>query len=388
MHSKPVAVIREEHGTGLSASRSQRIALGVLGLVLTLLGLFTLHDFLPALAWAVVFAIAVWPLYWRAQRRWPPGKHNLLLPLAFTVAIALIFIVPLALIGLKAAREAQGVLVWMGHARHAGVSVPHWIDALPFGADSARNWWQHHLSDPGDANALFESLRPGRSFAMTRQVGGQVAHRLTLFAFTIITLFFLFRDGDAVTQQMLVAGRRAFGMRGERIGRQIVASVHGTVDGLVLVGIGEGVVMGGAYAIAGTPHPTLFGVLTAVAAMIPFCAAIAIGLAAVLAVANGTAITGIVLFAFGMLVVFVSDHFIRPVLIGGTTKLPFLWVLLGILGGVETWGLFGLFVGPAIMAALILLWREWTGPHWTPIAEGAADIGQAGFEPTTPSPPD
>jgi predicted PurR-regulated permease PerM len=67
-----------------------------------------------------------------------------------------------------------------------------------------------------------------------------------------------------------------------------------------------------------------------------------------------------VVAAAGLVVTFVADHFIRPALIGGTTKLPFLWVLLGILGGVETFGLLGLFVGPAVMAALVLLWREFT----------------------------
>ena len=61
----------------------------------------------------------------------------------------------------------------------------------------------------------------------------------------------------------------------------------------------------------------------------------------------------------GAVISFVADHAIRPVLIGGATKLPFVWVLLGILGGVTTWGLIGLFLGPVIMAALILLWREW-----------------------------
>ena len=49
-----------------------------------------------------------------------------------------------------------------------------------------------------------------------------------------------------------------------------------------------------------------------------------------------------------------------PVLIGGAARLPFLWVLLGILGGLETFGILGLFLGPAVMAALISLWREWT----------------------------
>ena len=64
--------------------------------------------------------------------------------------------------------------------------------------------------------------------------------------------------------------------------------------------------------------------------------------------------------AAGLLVIFIADHAVRPALIGGTTRLPFLWVLLGILGGVESFGLLGLFVGPAVMAALMLLWREFT----------------------------
>ncbi len=343
--------------------RFQQFARGGLGAFLVLLGLFTLRDFLPALVWAVVFAIATWPLFRRIKRRWPPGRHNLLLPLLFTAMIALVFLVPISLIGLEAAREAQGVFGWIEHARHTGVPVPDWIRQLPVGGEAATGWWQQHLATPDGATALFATLKTGGSLRMTRTLGSQVAHRGTLFAFSIITLFFLFREGEAVTSQMLVASRRAFGTRGERIGRQMVASVHGTVDGLVLVGLGEGVVMGVAYALAGAPHPTLFGLLTAVAAMIPFAAVAAISLVSLLVMANGSAIAAIVVFVFGMIVVFGSDHFVRPVLIGGATKLPFLWVLLGILGGVEAWGLLGLFLGPAIMAALILLWRDWTNPQ-------------------------
>lgn len=71
-------------------------------------------------------------------------------------------------------------------------------------------------------------------------------------------------------------------------------------------------------------------------------------------------ISAIVVVALGAVVIFVADHFIRPALIGGSTQMPFLWVLLGILAGVETWGLLGLFLGPAIMAAVHLLWRIWS----------------------------
>ncbi len=181
-----------------------------------------------------------------------------------------------------------------------------------------------------------------------------------LFGFTLLTLFFLFRDGPALAAQGLSAARRLFGPRGERVARQMAASVHGTVDGLVLVGLGEGFLLGLVYYFAGVPHPVLLGAFTALAAMIPFGAPVAFGLAALLAAAQGGVTAAIVVAVAGLVVTFVADHFVRPVLIGGATRLPFLWVLLGILGGVESFGLLGLFLGPAVMAALVLLWREYT----------------------------
>ncbi|MEI9927956.1 MAG: AI-2E family transporter [Sphingomonas sp.] len=131
----------------------------------------------------------------------------------------------------------------------------------------------------------------------------------------------------------------------------------------MLVGLGEGAVMTIAYVMLGVPHPLLLGVLTAVAAMIPFGAPLLFGIAALLLVAQGSVGGAIAVVAIGLAVVGVADHFIRPVLIGGATRLPFIWVLIGILGGVETLGLLGLFIGPAAMAVLVMLWREYLEPH-------------------------
>ena len=195
---------------------------------------------------------------------------------------------------------------------------------------------------------------------VTRSLGAQIVRRVVLFGFTLVALFFLFHDGRAVAAQVLAASAKLFGPRGERVARQMVASVHGTVDGLVLVGLGEGVLLGIVYYFAGVPHPVLLGALTAVAAMIPFGAPLVFGIAAAILLANGAVVPAVVVVAAGFVVTFVADHFVRPALIGGTTRLPFLWVLLGILGGVETFGLLGLFLGPAVMAALILLWRDFT----------------------------
>jgi predicted PurR-regulated permease PerM len=82
---------------------------------------------------------------------------------------------------------------------------------------------------------------------------------------------------------------------------------------------------------------------------------------------SGKALAAAIIVVAGAFVAFIADHFVRPTLIGGATRLPFIWVLLGILGGITAWGLVGLFIGPAIMAALILLWREWIGSQKGPI---------------------
>ncbi len=56
---------------------------------------------------------------------------------------------------------------------------------------------------------------------------------------------------------------------------------------------------------------------------------------------------------------FVVDKTIRPVLVGGPVKLPFLPTFFGLVGGIETMGIVGLFVGPVLMALLVAMWREW-----------------------------
>ncbi|MBS0965208.1 AI-2E family transporter [Acetobacter okinawensis] len=341
------------------SKRGQEMARSLLALFIVGMALYTIQGFLPALAWGGVFAIATWPLYSGACRMWPNAARGTLLPLLFTAVMALLFVIPLTLFTLEAIGEAQSALEWLDHARKFGVPVPEVLQQLPLGATTVTHLWETHLSNPRDVSGLLGAL-DNKGVMVTRALGSQIAHRGTLFCFSILTLFFLYKDGVSVIRQCRVASSRAFGRRGESIARQIVASIHGSVQGLVLVGIGEGVLMGLVYLFAHAPHPALFGVMTAVAAMIPFCAMIAISLVSLLILVSGASVAAIVTFCIGATVIFVADHFVRPTLIGGTTKLPFLWVLLGILGGAEMWGLIGLFIGPAAMAALNLIWRRWT----------------------------
>jgi predicted PurR-regulated permease PerM len=130
----------------------------------------------------------------------------------------------------------------------------------------------------------------------------------------------------------------------------------------VVVAVVEGATIGIAYVLAGVPHPLLFAVLTIAFAMVAFGGWIAFSAAAlVLLLHDGNlwAVAG--LFGFGAVVMLIGDNFIQPAFIGGTTRLPFLLILVGIIGGLQTFGLIGLFLGPVIMSALLTVWREWVG---------------------------
>jgi len=122
----------------------------------------------------------------------------------------------------------------------------------------------------------------------------------------------------------------------------------------------EGFLIGIGYAIAGVPHAALFAILTAAFAMLPFGAWFAFSTAALVLLLNGEGVLATAgVFAWGSVVMLVGDNVAQPALIGGEARLPLLWTLIGILGGLETFGLVGLFLGPVIMAALLTIWRDW-----------------------------
>ena len=360
--------------------KSQRFATAALAVLLGGFGLWLGATFVPALIWAAIIAIAIEPIYAQAERRWPRGRE-LWLPLIVTALIAILVLVPLAMGVIEAAREARHLSGWVVSARENGLPEPEWLKNLPYSRELA-TWWQANLATPEGTAHQFHRLDRSLLMEKSQLLGKDILKRGVIFAFTLLALFFVLRDRDAMGDQFRRFAGRLFGPAGERVGQQVIRSVRGTIDGLVLVGIGEGAIMAVIYVIAGVPHPLLLGSLTAIAAMIPFGAAVLFAIAAGLLVTAGSVGWAIAVLVIGLIVVGIADHFVRPVLIGGATRLPFILVLIGILGGVESLGLLGLFVGPATMATITLLWRDY-------VDDGEINGSvPPGDRPAAPPPPD
>jgi predicted PurR-regulated permease PerM len=135
------------------------------------------------------------------------------------------------------------------------------------------------------------------------------------------------------------------------------------------VALGQGVALGFGYAAAGFDHAALMGVITGLIALVPFAAKIISVGASMVLFGEGKLGPGVGLFVYGLLIIILSDNYLKPKLIGNAVKLPFIWTLLGILGGIETFGFLGLFLGPTIMAILISVWRDSLSESQEPLVD-------------------
>ncbi|MGE4043793.1 MAG: AI-2E family transporter [Acetobacteraceae bacterium] len=365
--------------TDAARTSGQRIAFIVSVCVLVLLALWTLTYFLIALVWAGILAIAVWPLYRRLRQRFGAGRY--LLPAICTLAVTVVFLLPVVAAAIQAGQDLHILREWLRQSEPVGLARPAWLSSVPFVSAPLERWWSQHLAHPGWSADLLHQLNNHDILGTGRLIGIALLHRAVLFVCALLTLFFLLRDGEMFGSRLLLLARRFLGSDGEAMAAEIVRAVHGITAGLVLVGLAIGLLMGVAYALTGVPHPALMGALTAVGAMIPFAAPVVFTLAALMILVQGAIVGALVIIGLGVALTFIADHLVRPVLIGDATHLPFPLVLFGILGGVEAWGLLGLFVGPAILTVLVMLWRQWTEP-------GGNDAVPAAGQPTEHSQPD
>lgn len=384
-HNSKVSMNTTSHCTSSQSSDEQEMrrsfrpgrgpfqfwAQGVLVAVVAALALYTLGRFRVSLVWGGVLAIVCWPLLGWLQRKWSPRHADIVLPAIIVLGIALIFGVPTMVIGGIAASQARDAAAWVRDIHEHGLPEPAWLSSVPWGRAQLEHWWQANLADPAGVQQLLHRLHPGQPLRTIDHVGQGVANTLVLFGFTLLVLFFFLKAGPTVVRHMNVVLWRLFGPRGELLRSQVVGAVRGAMAGLVLVGLGEGALITVAYIIAGAPQALLLGVFTALMSMIPMLGGLAVALAVVVILVKGTVGAAVGVGVFGMIVLFLADHFIRPVLIGGSIRLPFVWVLLGILGGLEGWGLLGLFIGPVLMALAHLMWRfgsmSAAGAHALPV---------------------
>ena len=323
-------------------------------------GVYFFHSFLVPVLAALIIGFASWPLYKRLVRIC--GGHTTVAASIALAIVLLVLVIPLSMALSYAANEITSSVAWLAEANRQGIPVPDSVIGTPFVGQWLADNWRRYLSEPRALGEIIQFLSGEHIGNISRWVlaTGRGAFDLLLTVlFIMITLFFVYKDGAKMVEQLDRIGERVLPLRWQRFSRVVPATVSSTVTGMTLIAIGEGIVLGIAYRIAGVPSSFLLGVLTGFMAMIPGGAPLSVTLVSLYLVASGSPIAALGLFAWGAIELFIVDKTLRPKLVGGPIRLPFLPTLFGLIGGVKTMGMVGLFVGPVLMALLVAIWREW-----------------------------
>lgn len=335
-----------------------RTTLAIICIVgLIALSLWVLRPFLAATVWATMIVVATWPLFVSLEARL--RQRRFLAVSIMTVGMLLLLIAPFWL-AIDTISEHAEQLTALGKdlAADGLPQPPAWLPGLPLiGEKLSASWLQ--LAAGGSAG-LLAKITPYAAEAgkwALAQAGGLGGMLLQFFLILTIAAI-LFANGESAARLMRRFGRRLAGDRGENSIILAAQAIRGVALGVGVTAIVQTVLGGLGLAVAGIPFASLLS-----AVMLMLCIA-QIGPMLVLLPAVAwmywTGDTGWATFLLlWSLLVGSLDNFLRPALIKRGADLPLLLIFAGVIGGMLSFGLVGIFVGPVALAVTYTLLQAW-----------------------------
>lgn len=330
---------------------------GILLASLLLLSYMVLREYLLSLIWAFILAYVTWPVYRRLHRQLKNqatiSAVLMTLLIATIILLTVYWLASLLQDELKIVYQTLAVNLAQEHYQ-----LPEDLRNVPWLGDYLQDWLNRLSSDKTKvamqlANWMKQWLGEFAEFL------GNIGRYVIKLGVILVTLFFCFRDGEQAIQQLHWGVVRFLGKHQDIYLEAAGHTTRAVVYGLVLAALSQGLLAGIGYSVAGVKAPVLFGAVTALLALVPMGATLVwmpIGISLILV---NQLWAGIGLLIWGFLVISTVDNVIRPLVISGASRVPFLVVMFGVLGGLTTFGVVGLFLGPVILSVLLAVWEAW-----------------------------
>lgn len=335
----------------------QKVLLFGLIFILFYLSFQVLKYFIVPVLWAAIIAYITWPLYHSVQKLCGPRPT-----LSATLMISMVVLVvgiPLTFAIFMLQHEGRNLFyelqkqVFSGH-----LDVPQFIRDLPIIGKEVTRTLKEINTDP---NSIIQNVSGWFQSHLNygRLVLSEISKNIFKLCFAVMSLFFFYRDGQTILNQVSKALEMVIGPRIHHYLDTISETTRAVVYGVGLTAIAQALLAGLSYFVAGVPNPMVLTIVTFIFALIPFGPPVAYSAVSLWLFSQGQTIEAIGVMAWGVCVVSTADNVIRPLVISGATQIPFLLIMFGVLGGLASFGMVGLFVGPVILAVLLAIWREW-----------------------------
>jgi len=316
-----------------------------------------LRPFLSSMIWASMIAIATWPLLQGLQERL--GRRRGPAVAVMTLLLLMVLIVPIAIAIAALVGKSGDIITWAKSAPSMTLPPPpDWIGKVPLaGPKVAEQWAQMAAAGPGELAGVLRPYASKIAGWIVAEVGSLGA-MLVQFFLTVIFCAVLYSNGERMAEAVLRFARRLAGANGETVTILASKAIRGVALGVVVTALVQSLLGGIGLLVTGVPG---WAILTAV--MFLLCIAqlgpILVMVPAVIWLFwQDHTIAGSVMIVFTV-VVSTIDNFLRPVLIKKGADLPLLLIFTGVIGGLLSLGIIGLFIGPVVLAVCRTLLDAW-----------------------------
>ena len=335
-----------------------------LAVMLALLGLgigclLVIWPFLTSLAWAAILVTSTWGIFKRLDRLL--GNRRLLSATLMTLLVTVVLLGPISAVALALSSNISELTANIILSFQDGLpeQVLQWPHYVPIFGDAIENYLQQFVHDKTRLKAELQTLAaPLQVFALA---SGRVALQGVLdMALSVFLTFFFFLHGTTLSNKLSVFAKRLSGERGESLIAVAGETVHGVIYGVLGTALAQGVLAAIGFAIAGVPSSILLGLITFFLSVVPVGPPLVWGGVAFWLFQQNEIGWAIFVLIWGFLLVSTVDNIIKPFIISRGSRLPFVVVFLGVLGGVLAFGVIGAFLGPVLLAVTYQLVIEWT----------------------------
>jgi predicted PurR-regulated permease PerM len=368
-----------------------RLLLAVISiLVLLLMSLWILSPFFTAMIWALMIVVACWPVMLRLERLLV-GRRSLAVA-AMTLMMLTVFILPPVLAAGTLISNADTLWRWGQMAVEFKLPpLPEWIATLPVVGSQAAEFW-NKLHGRG-VESLVQRAAP-YAVAAAQTIAAQAGSLGLLFVHILLTVLIaavMFAQGENGARIARLLARRIGGDPGEDAVLLAAAAIRGVALAVVGTALIQTMVTGLGLVIAGVPFA---GLLTAVV-LILCIAQLGPGLILIPAVIwmywSDQTGWGTFLLLWSVVAI-LMDNVVRPIFVRRGADLPLLLIIGGVMGGLLSMGIVGLFVGPVVLAVTWRLFEAWSGddarspsavdasPHREGPLSGTVEIAAAGAD--------
>jgi predicted PurR-regulated permease PerM len=331
---------------------------------------FVLRPFLSAILWAAILSFATWPLH-ELFLKWLRGRRNLAAGL-MTAVLSLVLIIPFVVVGFTFTDSVRAGLAWLDVQKEEGFVVPPaWVERIPLVGEKISDSWPDIVGDPGQWKSR---LKVAGLWLLRHSL--DLARGVFQLVMSVLIAFFLYRDGEGIVVRLREGFQKISGDYSQHLVDVVKTTVRSVVYGVIGTGLAQGFVAGIGFAIAGVPSPMLLALFTFFLSFVPFGPPIVWIGASIWLFTQKSVGWGLFMGAYGLLAISSVDNVVKPYIISRGSKLPFIVMFIGVLGGVATFGFIGIFLGPTLLAVGFSLSQELIGHRrQIPGAQGEARAG-------------